>query len=292
MARMTVRAERSAAGDAQDVQKGLAQVELLQQAELERLGSRHLATAQAYLFPVLTFVAILALWQLASVVFDIPDYLLPAPVEIAQTMVTQQALLLDHSAATLVAILGGFLLSIVVGLPVSMLIVYSRHFERSVYPLIVTTQIIPKAAVAPLFVVWFGFGVTPKIIVAFLIAFFPVLIATVVGLKSTPREMLQLLRCMGASQIDIFVRARFPHALPSIFGGLKVGITLAVIGAVVGEFVGADEGLGYLIQVSQGAFDSKMLFAALTELSVIGIILFLIIWAVERLVLPADRLES
>jgi NitT/TauT family transport system permease protein len=278
----SLRSGRSAPGEAQE---GLAQTELLQQAELTRLGSRSKATTQAYLFPVLTFLAILGLWQLASVVLDIPDYLLPAPVEIVQTLVSQQALLLDHSSATLVAILGGFLLSIVIGLPISMLIVYSRHFERSVYPLIVTTQIIPKAAVAPLFVVWFGFGVTPKIVVAFLIAFFPILIATVVGLKSTPREMVQLLRCMGASQLDIFVRARFPHALPSIFGGLKVGITLAVIGAVVGEFVGADEGLGYLIQVSQGAFDSPMLFAALTQLSVIGIILFLLVWAVEWLVL-------
>jgi NitT/TauT family transport system permease protein len=289
MARMISRAGRQPVDDAPE---GLAQAQLLQQAELTRLGSRHKAATQAYLFPVLTFLAILGLWQLASVVFDIPDYLLPAPVEIVQTLVTQQALLLDHSTATLVAIVGGFLLSIAIGLPISMLIVYSRHFERSVYPLIVTTQIIPKAAVAPLFVVWFGFGVTPKIVVAFLIAFFPILIATVVGLKSTPREMLQLLRCMGASELDIFVRARFPHALPSIFGGLKVGITLAVIGAVVGEFVGADEGLGYLIQVSQGAFDSRMLFAALTQLSIIGIILFMFVWAVERLVLSADRVES
>jgi NitT/TauT family transport system permease protein len=280
--------------DARDLPGGdgrqpAAVVDLLHQAELKRVGSRRRTLSEAYLYPSLTFVGIVLAWQLVSTLLNVPHYLLPPPTDIGRTMVEQQPLLWEHSLATLGSILGGFALSIAVGIPVSMLIVYSKHFERSVYPLIVASQTIPKAAVAPLFVVWFGFGMLPKIVVAFLIAFFPILIASVVGLKSTPIEMVQLLRCMGSTERQVFLHARFPHALPSIFGGLKVGITLAVVGAVVGEFVGADKGLGYLIQVAQGIFDSDMLFAALTQLSLIGIVLFLAVWGAERLVLPPHR---
>jgi NitT/TauT family transport system permease protein len=274
------------------VAHGRADVAALQEAERLRAGAGRLDRARRYLAPVLSLVGIILLWQLATVLFDIPRFLLPAPFDIAKEMVDEQPLLMQHTLPTLTAIAGGFLASIVVGLPISMLISYSRVFERSVYPLIVASQTIPKAAVAPLFIVWFGFGLLPKVIIAFLIAFFPVLIATVVGLKSTPREMIHLLRCMGASELQVFLHARFPHALPSIFGGLRIAITLAVIGAVVGEFVGADEGLGYLIQTAQGVFDTHLLFAALTQLSILGILLFLAIWAVERLVLSAHRSET
>jgi NitT/TauT family transport system permease protein len=269
-----------------------AEVDFLHQAELRRMGARRGRGTLAYLYPLLTLAGILLAWQLVTTLVDVPRYLLPPPLDIARTMVERQALLLDHSVATLAAILGGFLASIAFGIPVSMLIVYSKYFERSIYPLIVASQTIPKAAIAPLFVVWFGFGLLPKVVIAFLISFFPVLIATVVGLKSTSREMLQLLQCMGASERQVFFHVRFPHALPSIFGGLKVGITLAVVGAVVGEFVGADEGLGYIIQVSQGVFDTNMLFAALTQLSLIGIVLFLAVWGVERLALPPHRIDA
>lgn len=260
------------------------QLEMLYLSELRRTGSRGGRIGQV-LPPVLAFVGLLAAWQLAVMAFDIPRYLLPAPLDIVSVLVRQQAQLLNHSAATVLAIVGGFLLSVAVAVPLSVLVVYSSMFERTIYPLIVATQTIPKVAIAPLFVVWFGFGLTPKVVIAFLVSFFPIVIATVVGLRSTPREMIHLLRCMGASELQVFVRARFPHALPSVFGGLKIGVILAVIGAVVGEFVGADEGLGYLIQLTRGVFDTPLLFAALTQLSLIGIVMFAAVWVLELWIL-------
>jgi NitT/TauT family transport system permease protein len=153
-------------------------------------------------------------------------------------------------------------------------------------PLIVSSQAMPKVAVAPLLLVWFGFGLLPKVLIAFLIAFFPVVISTAVGLASIEPEKIQLARSMGFGPSATFFKIRLPNALPSVFGGLKISITLAVVGAVVGEFVGGDAGLGYLLTVANGSMDTPLLFAGLVALTVLGVVLYLIVELAERLVVP------
>lgn len=239
-----------------------------------------------YLFPGLTMLALLVLWESSIVMFKIPEYLVPAPSQILLEMIAQRDVLWTHTLVTTSEVLAGFALSVAVGVPLAVLIVYSPFFEGTIYPLLVSSQTIPKVAIAPLFLFWFGFGATSKVVVAFLIAFFPVVIATVVGFRLIEPEMIHLARSMGASAIRTFLKIRLPHALPNIFAGLKVAITLAVVGAVVGEFVGADRGLGYVIVLATGALNTRLLFAAIAFLSILGIVLFFLVNLVERLVLP------
>jgi len=186
----------------------------------------------------------------------------------------------------LYATLGGFVLSALVGVPIAMWIAYSRLVESFVYPLLVFSQSVPKVAIAPLFVVWFGFGVIPKVIAAFLLGFFPVIVATVQGFKSIEPDVIDLARSMGANPLKVFLKFRLPQAMPAIFSGLKVSVTLAVVGAVVGEFVGSNSGLGYVLQKANGTFDLPLMFAALVILSMIGVLLFLVLELIERWVLP------
>jgi NitT/TauT family transport system permease protein len=252
-------------------------------AERARQMSPRRRLVHAYVLPLAAIIGILVAWQAATVVWDIPRFLLPGPIEVGETIIVRWESLLRHGIVTLYEIVLGFGLSVVVGIPLAVAISYSSTFERTVYPLLVSSQTIPKVAIAPLLLVWFGFGITPKVLITFLIAFFPIVIDTVVGLKSTPREMEWLARSMGAGHWQTFWKIRLPHALPNIFGGLKVAITLAVVGAIVGEFVGADSGLGYLIQVANGQLDTRLLMAAIVVLSFIGVALFLLIEQVERI---------
>ena len=180
----------------------------------------------------------------------------------------------------------GFALSIVIGIPLALAIFLWPAFSRSILPLLVSSQAMPKVAVAPLFLVWFGFGLLPKVLIAFLIAFFPVVINTAVGLASIEPEKIYLARSMGFGATATFFKIRLPNALPAIFGGLKISITLAVVGAVVGEFVGGDAGLGYLLMVANGSMDTQLLFAGIVALTVLGVALFLLIEFAERLAIP------
>jgi len=184
------------------------------------------------------------------------------------------------------ATLGGFGLSILFGIPMALLIAYSRTIESFVYPLLVFSQSVPKIAVAPLFVVWFGFGIIPKVIAAFLLGFFPIVVSTVMGFKSVEPEMIDLARSMKASRLQTFMRISLPQAMPAIFSGLKVSVTLAVVGAVVGEFVGSNSGIGYVLQIANGNFDLPLMFAALVVLSMIGVVLFVAIDLLERVMIP------
>ncbi|MCL4459635.1 MAG: ABC transporter permease [Chloroflexi bacterium] len=245
-------------------------------------------------YPVWAMVGILVIWQIGVMVFGVPEYLLPAPSRIVVRVITEGGYLFRHTLVSIREILLGFALSIAVGIPTAVIIVYSRPLERTIYPVLVSFQTVPKVAVAPLFIIWFGFGILPKILVAFLIAFFPIVIDTVVGLRSVEPEMLYLVRSMGANPLETFFKIRFPNALPNIFAGLKVAITLAVVGAIVGEFVGADAGLGYVLVVANGYLDTVMVFATIAILALVGIILFEIIDILEKAVLPwhvSQRIE-
>lgn len=236
--------------------------------------------------PVWLLLVLLVLWDLLVRIFKIPPYLIPPPMAVIKQLGADWSMLLQQSLPTLYATLGGFVASALIGVPIAMWIAYSRTVESFVYPLLVFSQSIPKVAVAPLFVVWFGFGIVPKVIAAFLLGFFPVVVSTVQGFKSVEPDVIEVARSMGAGPLKIFLKFRLPQALPAIFSGLKVSVTLAVVGAVVGEFVGSNSGLGFVLQRATGTFDLPLMFAALVVLSMMGVILFLIVELVERWLMP------
>jgi NitT/TauT family transport system permease protein len=196
------------------------------------------------------------------------------------------AVLASQTVWTGATVLLGFIVAAVVAIPLAMAIVVSPVLERLLYPPMVATQSIPKIALAPLFIVWFGFGVAPKIAVAFLIAFFPIVIDTIVGMRSIDPAMIQLARSMGAPPHRIFLKLRLPHALPMIFGGLKVASSLAVVGALTGEFVGSDRGLGYILVQASGNLNTALLFATLVVLSALAMAFFYLVEVLERIAIP------
>jgi len=236
--------------------------------------------------PGLLLVAIAIVWWAVTATGWIKPYLIPSPLAVLGEFSTDGALLAKSTGITLYETVIGFVLAAIIGLACAVAIVYSRSVERTLYPLLLVAQVVPKIAIAPLFVVWLGFGIVPKILVAILIAFFPVVISSVAGLRSVDPELIDLAATMGASPLDSFAKIRFPAALPQIFAGLKVAVTLAVVGAVVGEFVGANSGLGYVVLSSNGNLNTPLLFAGLIAMSLIGIALFVLLEFAERVALP------
>jgi NitT/TauT family transport system permease protein len=240
----------------------------------------------AFVYPIGMLVVLVVIWEAAARLFSLPPYLLPAPSAIVWSMGANSAVLIRESAATTMEIILGFVLSVAVGVPLALAIYLWTPFARAIYPLLVSSQAVPKVAVAPLFLVWFGFGLLPKVLIAFLIAFFPVVINTVMGLAALEQEKIYLARSMGLGPVATFFKIQLPNALPSIFAGFKISITFAVVGAVVGEFVGSNSGIGYVMQRSIGTFDLPTMFAALVILALLGVILFWIVDRIEKLVVP------
>ena len=237
--------------------------------------------------PVIGLLAVLAVWWLATIVFDIKEFLLPDPGDVLAAFNAHPGYLLEQTWVTLLETVQGFGLSIVVGIPIALLIAGSTIVERMIYPLLLVLNSVPKIAIAPLLVIWMGFGPGPKIFLAFLVCFFPVVISTASGLKSTPAELVELLRSLDCTRRQEFFKLRFQYALPQIFVGLKVAISLAVIGAVVAEFSpGADAGLGFVIVTSGSSADTALAFAAIVLLGVLSIALFYGLVFVERRLLP------
>ncbi|MFC8921237.1 ABC transporter permease [Cellulosimicrobium sp. NPDC057127] len=248
--------------------------------------ARLLALASASWRPALVLLLLFGVWWFVAWRELVPAYLVPAPGAVWDTMVADWALLLEHTWVTTMETVIGFVLAAVIGVATAVLLVYSRTAEKALYPLILFAQVIPKIAIAPILVVWFGFGLTPKIVLAVLIAFFPVVVSAVAGLRSIDPELLELSATMGASRWKTFRKIRFPGSLPQLMSGLKVAVTLAVVGAVVGEFVGADRGLGYVLLLASGNLDAPLLFADLILMSLIGVVLFLLVELLERLLIP------
>lgn len=235
---------------------------------------------------VCALVLAVALWELFVRVTGTPEYLLPAPSSILETANAQKNALLTHALVTAREVILGFALACVLGIPIAAGIAYSKVIDRVVSPLLVAFQTIPKVALAPLFVVWLGHGLFPKVVVAFAIAFFPIVIDTAVGLRSANPGTVELVKSMGASRWQTFSKVQFPGALPNIFGGLEVAITLAVIGAVVGEYISADQGLGYLQLTAAGILNTPLMFAAIVVMSLLGLVLFRLIQAAEHFIIP------
>lgn len=233
------------------------------------------------LWPVAVFVLF---WAMVVRAFDMPAYILPSPEDVVTRLHTSSALLAKHAAASMVAIFGGFLAASISGFVLGVVIVHSRWMELILEPFVVVSQVIPKVALAPLFIIWFGHGVEPKVIIAGLIAFFPVLVNTVLGLKSVDREIIDLMDSIAATRRQIFFHVRLPNSLPYILPSLKVATLLSVVGAMVGEFVGANKGLGYLMILGNVNLDTELLFAALAVVTAIGLVLYGSIGVLERMV--------
>jgi NitT/TauT family transport system permease protein len=254
----------------------------LSEDALRRRRKRRLYAVAENLAPFVISALILLLWEIVVPWAKIPKLILPTPSEILATMYAKHSLLLSDTVTTMVEVLYGFVLAILVGIPLALGIFYSPIFGKSIYPILVALQTVPKVALAPILVLWFGFGLLPKIAVSFLISVFPIVIATVVGLTTLERDMVHLVRSMGANEFQTFVKIRLPAALPSIFGGLKVAIGLSVVGAVIGEYIAAEGGLGYRQLTANIQFDSALNFGALIAIAICGMATFAAVEAVER----------
>jgi len=238
------------------------------------------------LIPATTLLAALLVWEVATRALRIPRFIMPAPSAILGEGWEWRYRFIGHTWVTLYETLGGFALSMVVGVPLAVLIVYSPALRAAIYPLVILAQSVPKIAIAPVLLLVLGYGEVPKMVVAFLVAFFPVVVDTATGLAATPPELLDLSRSYRASAFKTFMKVRLPMALPFIFAGAKVAITLSVIGAVVGEFVGSDKGLGYVILSSTSYWKTEVAFSAMILLSLMAIVLFAAVSLVERVVCP------
>jgi NitT/TauT family transport system permease protein len=241
-----------------------------------------LRRAFAGVYPALALsLVVLVLWELISRLFKLPEFVLPAPSSILNMLLTRQATLSGAAWVTAEEILYGFLLSTVVGVLFAVAIARFERMGEAVYPLMVLFQNVPKIALAPLFILWFGYDLAPKILLIVVMAFFPVALNMLVGLRSADPNLVTLMRTVGATRTEILWRVQIPHSLPYLMSGIKIAITLSVIGAIVGEFAGASAGLGYMIQFASTQMETALVFAALVEISVLGMFFYYAIEFIE-----------
>lgn len=245
---------------------------------------------------VIAVVALVVVWEVLCRVLNVPKWLLPSPSLIVEETWEIRSVLPVHFGATLAAVAGGFALAIITGIPLAVLVVYSPFMRRVVFPVLLTLQSVPKVALAPLLLLWIGYGLHSNMIVAATVAFFPIVVNTATGLESVDAELLELTRSLDAGAARVFWRVRLPWAMPYMFSSFKVAITLAVIGAVVAEFVGSDKGLGYLILTSSGAMKTSVMFGVLVLLSGLGIAsYYVVVWAERKLCpwyMPAENAQT
>jgi len=242
--------------------------------------------------PALLLLLVVAGWELAARAGWVEDYLLPAPSEVAQALVDDRALLLEDAWVTAQEVVLGFALALAAGAALAVLLHVSEVARRTVYPLVVSSQALPVVVIAPILVIWFGFGMTPKLIVIALICFFPIVVNTLDGLRAVDPAHVKMLRTLGAGRWATLRRLELPAALPYLFSGAKVAVAVAVIGAVFAELVGSDAGLGHAIQVGMAQLLTARVFAAVAILSAMAIGLFALLSAVERLAVPWARHRS
>ena len=247
---------------------------------------RFLGILSRWLPGMLILAGLVGIWEAVVALNDIPHWKLPAPSAIWEELWTSKGLLLRHTWVTLTEVLVGFAIALVGGVLLAALISLSRTLERVIYPSVIASQTIPIIVIAPLLLIWVGYGMQHKVIVVALISFFPIVVNTVDGLKSADSDMINLLRTMGANRWQVFTKVQVPTCLPFLFSGIKIAITVSVIGAVIGEWVGSSEGLGYLAIRSKSQFLSERVYAASVLLSLLGLGLFLIAGLLERILLP------
>ena len=250
--------------------------------------------ARPYLLPAATILVLLGTWELAARVslisnaLNIQDFLVPAPSDIARSLWEDRSLLVSNGWVTLEEVLLGFAIAAVVGVGFAILIHLSELARRAVYPLLIGSQTIPIVILAPILVVWFGFGLAPKLVIVALICFFPITVNTLDGLRSIDPDLTKMMRALGAGRLQRLWRAEIPAALPYAFSGARVAITVSVIGAVFAEYVGSSEGLGHLINQAQAQLLTARSFAAVVVLSAMALALFALVTALERRVVTWD----
>lgn len=236
--------------------------------------------------PAIVLIGFLVFWEIGARLMQVPQYILPLPTAIFAELWDNLGWYAMHAYYTLAACILGFLLALFVGIAMSVGIVYSRVLESTLYTLLVSLNSIPKIALAPLFIIWMGTNLTSKVAISMLIALFSIVIDAVLGLRSVDSDTLSMARSMRASPLKVLWYIRFPAAMPYIFAGMKVAISLALVGAIAGEFVASQVGLGYVIMVAQGSFEITRVFAAIVLLGILGTILFYMIIIAERFVIP------
>ena len=254
------------------------------------IGS-HASAALQWALPAAIVLAALGIWEAAVRAFNVERWLLPPPSSIGAELLESRALLLRHTWVTLGEVLLGFALALAVGVVLAAAIAYSRIVERSAYPFVIASQTVPIIAIAPLLLIWIGYGIWPKVIVVALISFFPIVVNTVDGLKSADPDIIRMMRTLGANRWQLFTKVQAPTCVPFLFSGIRVAIALSVIGAVIGEWVGASAGLGYFMTRSAAQFHTDTVFACIFILSVMGITLFGMVILAERYSIPWHRRE-
>lgn len=235
---------------------------------------------------VATFVGMLLVWELAVRLTGVKPYILPAPSVIGYDLSQRLPTVWNALLYTIQPMLWGFAAAVVVGVGLALVVAFSQRMQDIVYPLIVFLQIVPKIAVAPLFIIWFGYGLLPKVLLVFLLSFFPVVVAAVTAFRSVDQDIMDLARSTGAGTLRIFRMVQLPHALPGLFSGFKVAAALSSTAAVVAEFVASDRGLGYLLLDYNGNLNTSMTFAVILVLSLMGLALYYAVELVERAAIP------
>ena len=238
------------------------------------------------LYPLAGTAILLIIWHYYIILMNVPIVVLPSPFKVGMSIVEHALILGEEAWITAQECVYGFALSVVIGIPIAVVVTYSRIANLMFYPLLVASQSIPKVAIAPILLVWFGTGMQSKLAMAFVIAFFPIVVDTATGLRSTSPELLELARSLQCSRLQTFFKIQLPSALPSIFSGAKIAVTLAVIGAVIGEFMGSNEGLGNLLLMANSQLNTPLVWASLVVLSVLGMILYAAVVAAEKILMP------
>ena len=245
---------------------------------MSELGIRRLAP------PLVTALLLVVLWEILSRAGALNARLLPSPSAVWETLARSIDVLLEQAVPTFLGAVAGIVLAAITGIALGAAVSLSRVLMQAIYPTVVFFQLIPKVALAPLFLIWFGTGMTANVLFSVFIAFFPVLVATIAGLAAAPDNYLRLCRSYGMSRVRAFLKVRFPFALPHIFSGLRIGVTFAVIGVVLGEFITAQTGLGYIILFSANNFETSLLLAAILLLCGVGVLLFGVFLGLEAIV--------
>lgn len=232
--------------------------------------------------PWLFVVAMLVIWEAACVIFRVPVFVLPRPTLVANTLVERLGPILDNSLVTLLRTLAGFVIAVVLGVLLGLAIGSSRIVYRGLYPVLIGFNSIPKVAVVPVLVIWFGTGTIPAVLTAFLVSFFPIAVNVATGLATIEPEMLDVMRSLGATKRKILLKVGLPRSMPYFFASLKIAITLAFVGTIISETVAANAGIGYLMMAATANFDTPLVFSGLMVIAVMGIVMYAIFAVIEQ----------
>lgn len=245
--------------------------------------------ATQWIPPLLLLLVLLVGWEIAGITGYMPKYIAPAPTIILERMAEDYPILWDHTLRTLEEVLIGYGIGIALGFLIGLAIVYSPIFERALYPLVVASQTIPHIALAPVLVLWFGFGITSKVVIVAQVTFFPIVIATVDGMRSIDPELLLFARSLSASGWHVFRKIRLPASLPYFFTGIRVSAPYAIIAAIIGEWIGANRGLGALMLRAQHMLKTDLMFATVVVMALVGVVMFLAVGVLQRILIPWHR---